>query len=123
MPKVLNCLKKRDLLHNPQINSDQLSQYGREYFSEDRLADALNFFEKAKNQEGIRRIRERSIEDGDPFLLQQTSKLLKESAPEAAWRKAGEKALADGRFQQALTAFRAIPDEEQIEKIKMMLRS
>ncbi|MBI5605532.1 MAG: hypothetical protein HY879_19550 [Deltaproteobacteria bacterium] len=123
MPKVLNCLKKRDLLHNPQINRDQLSQYGREYFSEDRLADALNFFEKAQNQEGIRRIRERSIEDGDPFLLQQTSKLLKESAPEAAWRKAGEKALADGRFQQALTAFRAIPDEEQIEKIQTMLRS
>jgi hypothetical protein len=123
MPKIVNCLKKRDLLHNPQISTDQLSQYGREYFNQALLVDALNFFEKAQDMDGIREIRKRSIEDGDPFLLQQTSKLLKEIAPEGAWRKVGEKALADGRFQQAMTAFKAIPDEEQIEKIKTMLRS
>jgi hypothetical protein len=123
MSKIGTCLKKRDLLHNPQISNDQLSQYGREFFNQVRLVDALNFFEKAQDLEGIRKIRERSIEEGDPFLLQQTSKLLKETAPEGAWRKVGEKALADGRFQQAMTAFKAIQDVEQIEKIQTMLRS
>jgi hypothetical protein len=123
MPKIVTCLKKRDLLHNPQISNEQLSQYGREYFNQGQLVDALNFFEKAQDLEGIRQIRERSIEEGDPFLLQQTSKLLKETAPEGAWRKVGEKASADGRFQQAMTAFKVIHDEEQIEKIQTMLRS
>lgn len=123
MPKIVNCLKKRDLLHNPQVSNEQLSQYGREYLMEARLVDALNFFEKSHDLEGIRQVRERSIEEGDPFLLQQTSKLLKETAPEGAWKKVGEKALADGRFQQAMTAFTAIQDEEQIEKIQTMLRS
>ena len=123
MPKILSCLKKRDLLHNPQVDSDHLVQYGHEYFNQGRLADALNFFEKAKDTEGIRRIMEQSIEEGDPLLLQQSSKLLKEVAPEEAWRKVGGKALANGRFQQALMAFKAVHDEEQIEKIQMMLRS
>jgi hypothetical protein len=123
MPKIVSCLKKRDLLHNPQVTPDQLSQYGRGYLGEDRLVDALNFFEKAQDLEGVRQIRERSIEEGEPLLLQQTCKLLKENAPEEAWRKVGEKALSDGRFQQAITAFKAIQDEEQIEKIQTMLRS
>ena len=123
MPKILSCLKKRDLLHNPQVDSDQLAQYGLEYLNQGRLADAFDFFEKAKNTEGIRRIMEKSIEQGDPLLLQQTSKLLKEVAPEEAWRKVGGKALSDGRFQQALMAFKAVHDEEQIEKIQTMLRS
>lgn len=123
MPKILSCLKKRDLLHHPQVDSDQLSQYGFEYFNQGRLVDALDFFEKAQNREGIRRIMEQSIEEGEPFLVQQTSKFLKETVPEEAWRKVGEKALSGGRFQQALTAFKAIHDEEQIEKIQMMLRS
>lgn len=123
MPRIVNCLKKRDLLHNPQVTPDQLFQYGREYLGEARLVDALNFFEKAQDLEGIRQIRERSIEEGDPLLLQQTCKILKENAPEENWRKIGEKALADGRFQQAMTAFKAIQDEKQIEKIQTMLRS
>jgi tetratricopeptide (TPR) repeat protein len=123
MPKILNCLKKRDWLHDPQADSDQLVQYGLEYMNRGRLADALDFFEKANNAEGIRRIMEKSIEEGDPFLLQQTGKLLKEVIPEDAWRKVGEKALADGRFQQALMAFKAVRDEEQIEKIQTTLRA
>lgn len=123
MPKILSCLKKRDLLHNPQVDTEKLSQYGFEYLNQGRLADALDFFEKARNQEGIRRIMEQSIEEGEPFLVHQTGKLLKQTIPEEAWRKVGEKALAGGRFQQALTAFKALHDEEQIEKIQMMLRS
>lgn len=123
MPRIVSCLKKRDLLHNPQVSSDQLSQYGREYFTQARLVDALNFFEKAQDLEGIRQVRDQSIEEGDPLLLQQTSKLLQESAPEEVWRRVGQIALAGGRVQQALMAFKAIHDEEQIEKIQTMLRS
>ncbi len=123
MPNILACLKKRDLLHNPQVAGNELSQYGQEYLKHDRLADALDFFEKAQDLEGIRQVQVRSIEAGDPFLLQQTGRLLKEKIQEAVWQRVGEKAQADGRLQQALMAFRAIPDENKIQEIQTRLRS
>lgn len=123
MPKILTCLKKRDLLHNPQVAGQELSQYGMEYLSHQRLVDALDFFEKAQDQDGIRQVQAASIEEGNPFLLQQTGRLLKEKIGESFWRKVGNKALADGRLQQALMAFKAIPDENKIEEIQTLLRS
>ncbi len=122
MAKVLSCLKKRDLLHNPNIGSDELSQYGWEYLNLDRPVDALDFFEKAQNPEGIRRIREWSLEQGDPFLLQQTGKLLKEPPPQDSWRMVGEKALTAGRLKQALTAFKVLGDEEKIQEIQALIK-
>ena len=122
MFKILSCLKKRDLLHHPNIGNEDLSQYGWEYLKQDRPVDALDFFEKAQNLEGIQRIKEWSLEQGDPFLLQQTSKMLKEPIPEASWRKVGEKSQAAGRYQQALMAYKAISDEEKIQEIQALMK-
>ncbi len=122
MARIVSCLKKREMLHNTSISSDELAQYGWEYLKEDRPVDALDFFEKAQDLEGIRQIREWSLEQGDPFLLQQTGKLLKEQVPEDLWRKVGEKALGAGRFQQALMAFKALADEEKIKEIQTLIK-
>ena len=122
MAKIVSCLKKREMLHNTSISSDELAQYGWEYLKQDRPVDALDFFEKARDLEGIRKIREWSLEQGDPFLLQQTGKLLKEQVPEDLWRKVGEKALGAGRFQQALMAFKALADEEKIKEIQTLIK-
>jgi hypothetical protein len=118
MSNLLSCLKKRDLLHNQNIGSREFSEHGWEYFKQDRPVDALDFFEKAQDLEGIRKIREWSLEEGDPFLLQQTSKLLKEPVPEDSWRKVIEKAQADGRLKQALTAAKALAEEGKIQEIQ-----
>jgi hypothetical protein len=122
MSSLLTCLKKRDLLHNPNIGHSDYSQYGWDYFKQDRPVDALDFFEKAQDLEGIRQVKEWSLEQGDPFLLQQTSRLLKEPVPEDSWRKVVEKAQAAGRLQQALTAARALADEEKIQEIQALMK-
>jgi hypothetical protein len=122
MSSLLSCLKKRDLLHNQNIASNEFTQYGWDYFKQDRPVDALDFFEKAMDLEGIRKIREWSLEQGDPFLLQQTSKLLKEPVPEDSWRKVLEKAQTDGRLQQALTAAKALADEGKIQEIQGLMK-
>ncbi|MBI4764598.1 MAG: hypothetical protein HY787_08335 [Deltaproteobacteria bacterium] len=122
MSNLLSCLRKRDLLHNQNIGSSEFAQYGWDYFKQDRPVDALDFFEKARELEGIRKIREWSLEQGDPLLLQQTSKLLKEPVPEDSWRKVAEKAQADGRLQQALTAAKALADEGKIQEIQALMR-
>jgi hypothetical protein len=123
MYNLLSCLKKRDLLHNQKVGSSEFAQYGWDYFKQDRPVDALDFFEKAQELEGIRKIREWSLEQGDPLLLQQTSKLLKEPVPEDSWRKVAEKAQADGRLQQALTAAKALADEGKIQEIQGLIKS
>jgi hypothetical protein len=123
MAKMVTCLKKRDLLHNPHVGENELSQYGQEYLKEDRLVDALDFFEKAQDLEGIKQIRDRSIREGDPFLLQQTSKFLKEKIAEEVWRMVGEKTWSEGRLRQALAAFKNIPDENKIQEIQTLIQS
>lgn len=122
MSSLLSCLKKRDLLHNQNIVSSEFSQYGWNYFKQDRPVDALDFFEKAMDLEGIRKIREWSLEQGDPFLLQQTSRLLKEPVPEDSWRKVLKKAQTGGRLQQALTAAKALADEGKIQEIQGLMK-
>jgi hypothetical protein len=123
MTKILNCLKKRDLLHNPQAGGSELSQYGQEYLRQDRPVDALDCFEKAGDMEGVRQVREISITEGQPFLLQQTSKLLGEKIASEVWEKVGEKALSEGRLYQALTAFKAAQNENKTREIENRMES
>lgn len=121
MPAALTCLKKRDLLHNPNASPEELKRLGKEYLEEGRAVDALDFLEKAGDREGIARIRDLSIEQGDIFLLQQTAKLLQAPIEEKDWRATVEKALEEGRFREALTAFKALGDEKKIEEIQALL--
>ncbi len=122
MAKILSCLKKRDLLHSPNNAPEELSQYGREYLQANRLVDALDFFEKAQDQEGIRQIKKISLEEGDFFLLQQSSKLLKEPVPDEVWKGLGETNLSQGKLQEALSAFKVIKDEAKIQEIQALLQ-
>jgi tetratricopeptide (TPR) repeat protein len=117
MAKLLSCLKKRDLLHDEDPDPARLSGLGKVYLEEGRLADALDFFEKARDLEGIKAIRELSLDEGIPFLFQQASKILKEAPTPEAWERIGEKALSRGKFQEALTAYRFLQQEEKIQEI------
>jgi hypothetical protein len=122
MAKIVSCLKKRDLLHGPNTPPEELSQYGREYLQAHRLVDALDFFEKARDQEGIRQVKKVSLEEGDFFLLQQSSKLLKEAVPDEVWKGLGERNLSRGKFQEALSAFKVVKDEAKIQEIQALLQ-
>ncbi len=118
---ILNCLKKRDLLHDDKVPAEAYKRLGWEYLQDDRPLDALDFFEKAGDQEGLSHLRRIGLEQGDIFLLQQSSKLLKVPVSEAEWRQAGEKALAEGRYQQAVTAFQAAGDETRAQEAQGLL--
>ncbi|HSO73096.1 MAG TPA: hypothetical protein VLR91_10700, partial [Thermodesulfobacteriota bacterium] len=63
----------------------------------------------------------RGLEEGDPFLFKQACRFLKESPDPADWKLIGEKALSQGRWQQALSAFKALPDETKIMEIEQLI--
>jgi hypothetical protein len=118
---ILSCLKKRDLIQAAGENTEALRRLGRDYMSQDRFLEALEFFEASQDREGMERLRENGLEEGDPFLYRQACKLLKVNPDPADWHQIGEKALAAGRYQQALAAFKFKPDEARVQEIENLI--
>ena len=119
---ILSCLKKRDLIQEAGANQEALRRLGREYMSQDRLLEALELMEAGQDREGLEELREKGLNEGDPFLYRQSCKLLKRNPDPADWLKIGEKALAVGRYQQALAAFRVLGDESRITEIESLTK-
>jgi tetratricopeptide (TPR) repeat protein len=118
---ILSCLKKRDLIQEAGANQEALRRLGREYMSQDRLLEALELMEAGQDREGLEELRGKGLSEGDPFLYRQACKLLKRNPDPADWPKIGEKALAVGRYQQALAAFRVLGDESRIIEIQSLI--
>jgi tetratricopeptide (TPR) repeat protein len=118
---ILSCLKKRDLIQEAGTNAETLQRLGREYLSQNRSLEALEFFEAARDREGLELLKEKGLEEGDPFLYRQACKLLKINPNPADWQKIGEKARAAGRYQQALAAFKATSDDVRIKELESLI--
>jgi hypothetical protein len=94
-------IKKRDTLHSEKSSPGSLSQIGRDFFAAERYSDALDFFEKAKDTEGIRKIKELALNIGDTFLLARLDRYDRKLIGTAEWEAAAKKAEASGRLSMA----------------------
>lgn len=119
---LLSCLKKRDLIQEGSSDREALNRYGREYAAQGRSLEALEFFEQTRDEEGLRALKTRGLEEGDPFLFKQACRLLKEIPDSADWKTVGEKALAAGRTLQALAVFRSLGDDVRIGEVEKMVK-
>jgi hypothetical protein len=61
-----------DRTHTP-ANPERLAEYGAAYESEGRIIDALEFFWRAGSAEGMQRIAQGAIDEGDYFLYRQAT--------------------------------------------------
>jgi len=117
----LSCLKKRGLIQEVTTSRETLIKFGQEYLQQGRWLEALEFFERAPDPEGLQTLKKRGLEEGDPFLYKQACRFLKESPDPADWKMIGEKALSQGRWHQALTAFKVLVDETKIQEIEQLI--
>jgi tetratricopeptide (TPR) repeat protein len=117
----LSCLKKRVLIQEVTTRRETLIKFGQDYLQQGRWLEALEFFERAPDPEGLQTLKKRGLEEGDPFLYKQACRFLKESSDPADWKLIGEKALSQGRWHQALTAFKALADETKIQEIAQLI--
>jgi hypothetical protein len=117
----LSCLKKRDLIQEVTTSRETLIKFGQEYLRQGRWLEALEFFERAPDPDGLETLKKRGLEEGDPFLYKQACRFLKEGPDPADWKLIGEKALFQGRRLQALTAFKALADETKIQEIEQLI--
>ncbi|RPH88894.1 MAG: hypothetical protein EHM75_03215 [Desulfobacteraceae bacterium] len=117
----MSCLKKRNLIQEVTTDRETLIKFGREYLNQGRWLEALEFFERAPDPEGLQTLKKRGLEEGDPFLYKQACRFLTENPDPAEWKLIGETALSQGRWHQALTAFKALADETKIQEIEQLI--
>ena len=94
-------ITKRDLLHSEKTPPQTLSKTGREFLALERYSDALDFFEKARDVEGVQQIKKIALAGGDTFLLARLDRFDRTLVSREDWNAAAEKAAGSGRSSMA----------------------
>ena len=121
--KLLSCLKKRDLLNSGKADKSALIKLGERYLYEDRLSDAIDFFEKAEHFEGLTELKEQCVAKGDYFLCQRLTKILEESPSSEEWIQLGDNALHLGKLLFARSAYQQAENPEKVSQVEKLLQS
>lgn len=116
--KALTYLEKRKILNSNEIDRNTLVAYGNFYLEKGAVNDALDFFEKAHFEEGIRKIRLLGLDEGDVLIFKKTSKMLKIENSKDDWNRVGEKAMELGKFRYAAIAFEEAGNEEKTQELR-----
>lgn len=103
-----NCLKKRQLLADKVLTPAQCRDYGNKFLDLGWREDALEFFRKGADTEGLEALKAYCLEAGDAYLLGR----LGETDPEV-WRRLAERALALGQLHFARRAFEVAGDTDK----------
>jgi tetratricopeptide (TPR) repeat protein len=115
-PNFLEC---KERLFSPKTSREELTRWGDIYLEADRLHDAVAFYRQAKYPDGLNRIRERAIEDGDVLLLREALNGLDSSdAEDQAWTRLAQQAESRGRWQDALKAYEYLQDERGMRRVR-----
>lgn len=94
-------LKRRDLLHSEKSSPALLSSVAREFLAAERVSEALDFFEKARDMDGIQKIKSIALDIGDTFLLNRLERFDRSLVTQQDWETAAQKAAAAGRGSMA----------------------
>ncbi|HVO83978.1 MAG TPA: hypothetical protein VMU60_06105 [Syntrophobacteria bacterium] len=119
--KVLGCLKKRDLLNSDRSDPAHCVELGTVYLEEGRISDALEFFEKAGHREGLDRLTERCLDEGDVFLFRRVAKILDLSPRPDQWLRLGDRALSLGKLHFARAAYQEGGAPEKLAQVERLL--
>jgi hypothetical protein len=106
-------------LDNP-INIDLLIEWGNNFLENDSLYDALEFYNRANYQEGILKIKDIAIEEGNYFLYSSVSKILKRNSTNELNTLANN-AEKNKRFEDALKVYTTTKNQTKIDEIKNSL--
>jgi hypothetical protein len=107
-PGAPDCLKKRRLLNEKDLNPALCREYGEKFLELGWREDALEFFKKGNDTEGLEKVRTYCLETGDTYLMTR----LGETDPHI-WRRLGERALALEKFFFARKAFEFAGDTDK----------
>lgn len=120
--KLPTYLKKQKLLYLKETPAEVLINLGNQFFEQARFMDALDFYHKCHNTEGLQRIRQVAMEQGDFFLFQKLIEMQGENPPPATWEKLGEQAMSLGKYLFALKAFEIAKNDIMAKKVRELIK-
>lgn len=85
-------LKRREILYAVEPDRDRLRALGRAYLEAGRTCDACEFFEAAKDREGLELILRRAREEGDYFLFDRVVRAQQLEFGPDEWKELGDRA-------------------------------
>ncbi len=108
---IPDALKRRHWIEQ-DLDPARAARVAAAYLAEGRRFEALAFLAKAGDTDGIRRVRDAAVAEGDVFLLRESSGLLEEEPDLATWRALAENAASAGKDSYAREAARQIAAKE-----------
>ena len=97
MARLPGPLKKRQLVYGGKTPPEELSAWGRTYIEQGNAADALEFSGAARDLEGLAKIAQTAIEEGDAFLLWGVQRAAPELVSSRDWERLARAADALGK--------------------------
>jgi hypothetical protein len=118
IPKGLpGCLKKRRLLNEPEPNRELFREMAEKFLEADWWEDALEFFKKAGDGQGLEKIKNHCLETGDAAML---ARLGLRQDPKT-WRQVAERALELGKLRYARRAFELAGDPDKAAMVEGLI--
>lgn len=118
LPKgVPGCLKKRRLLNEPEPKPEVYREYGEKFLALGWWDDALEFFRKAGDAEGLEKVKEHCLASGDTALL---ARLGVPQDPQT-WRQVAARALELGKLRFARRAYELAGEPDKTAMVEGLI--
>lgn len=115
--------KKQQLLYTEQRSINELIAYGDAFLKEARISDAIEFYQKAHHEAGLKTIKETAIKIGDTMLLSQACKALDQAPSDEDWKLIGNNARELKKYRFAMHAFEQSGHDDLLQEIKKIVKA
>lgn len=112
---------KQNLLYVDKVNTNTLQNYGDSFVEEGQLSDALDFYLKINDNNGLQKIKEIALNSGDVMLFGQAAKALNLELKPADWEGIGKKAMELKKYSFARHALEKANNEEMLNSLKKII--
>ncbi len=114
--------ERQKLLYSRERSTDpaRLSALGQLCLQKGYVQDAFEYFRGAKSNEGLQKIKELALDEGDSFLLDSLEKATQPFSTDV-WNQIGYRAFDLGKYRFARKAFERTANELMLAKIRATL--
>ena len=115
-------IEKRDLVYGPPLSDGpDLTELGDRYFEMGRLCEALDFYERVRDEARVDKIKQKVLATGDFFLLARVAKGFPDKVSNADFEKAGDVAARSDRFHYAVACYDRAGVADKLEQARARL--
>jgi hypothetical protein len=114
---------KQKILYIDNTSAATLQNYGDMFLEDGNLSDALDFYQKAEYNEGLQKIKQIAIDNGDVMIFQRAAKALCTEPKPEDWEIIGKKAIALKKYFFARHALEKANNADLLDSLKKIMEA